>query len=45
MFEAVDKPALRPLPVVPYADGEWTGRRKVARDYHVQIDKHYYSVP
>ena len=45
MFEAVDKPALRPLPMVPYVYGEWTGKRKVAMDYHVQIEKHYYSVP
>ncbi len=44
-FEDVDQPALRPLPTNPYEYGVWTSMRKVAPDYHVQIDKHCYSVP
>ena len=44
-FEEVDRPALRPLPTNPYEYGEWTSPRKVSLDYHVQIEKHYYSVP
>ncbi len=44
-FEDVDQPALRPLPTNPYEYGEWTSMRKVAPDYHVQIEKHCYSVP
>ncbi|MCY4674587.1 MAG: IS21 family transposase, partial [Bacteroidetes bacterium] len=44
-FEEVDRPALRPLPANPYEYGAWTGKRKVGLDYHVQIEKHFYSVP
>jgi transposase len=44
LFEAVDKPALKPLPLTPYEYAEW---RKVTVniDYHVAADRHYYSVP
>jgi len=44
LFEALDQPALKPLPseVFPYA--EWKQRR-AGLDYHVEIAKHYYSVP
>jgi transposase len=44
LFEALDRPALKPLPVERYQFGEW----KIARvniDYHVEVDLHYYSVP
>lgn len=43
-FEAIDKPALKPLPEQPY---QFTQVKKVRvhLDYHVEIDKHYYSVP
>jgi transposase len=44
LFERLDRPALRPLPPEPFLYGEW----KVARvniDYHVEIHRHYYSVP
>jgi len=43
-FDAVDKPALRPLPVVPYEYAEWR-KARVNIDYHIEIDGHYYSVP
>lgn len=44
LFATLDRPALRPLPVQPYAYAEW----KLARvniDYHVEVDGPYYSVP
>ena len=44
VFEAVDRPALRPLPERPYEWGIWK-RVKVNIDYHVELDFHYYSVP
>ncbi|MCI0541145.1 MAG: IS21 family transposase [Verrucomicrobiales bacterium] len=43
-FEAVDKPALKPLPAHPYEYAEWK-KARVHIDYHVEIDGHYYSVP
>ena len=44
VFEALDRPAMRPLPPAPYVFAEWQERR-VAFDYHVDVDRHYYSVP
>lgn len=44
-FEEFDKSALKPLPNQPFEYGEWTGTQKVGLDYHVYVDKHYYSVP
>ena len=44
VFEALDKPALRPLPPSPYVFAEWQ-KPKVNVDYHVQIHGNYYSVP
>lgn len=44
LFERVDRPALRPLPERPYEFAEWKAAR-VNIDYHVEYDKHYYSVP
>jgi transposase len=44
LFEELDKPALRPLPDRPYE----YATSKVARvniDYHVDFEKHFYSVP
>ena len=43
-FEQVDRPALRPLPAKPYVFAEWKTVR-VHIDYHVEVDRHYYSVP
>jgi transposase len=34
----------KPLPAEPYVFAEWKECR-VGLDYHVEIDKHYYSVP
>lgn len=44
VFEQVDKPALRPLPVDRYQYGDWETHR-VGIDYHVAFDHHWYSVP
>ena len=44
LFESLDKPALKALPLQPYTYAEW----KVAAvniDYHIEVDRHYYSVP
>jgi transposase len=43
-FEALDKPALQPLPAEPYVYAEWK-KARVHIDYHVAVDSHYYSVP
>ena len=44
LFEAVDHPALRPLPPTPYEFARFKICR-VSIDYHVEYHKHYYSVP
>jgi transposase len=44
LFERLDRPALRPLPAEPFVYGEWAVAR-VNIDYHVEIHRHYYSVP
>jgi transposase len=44
LFLELDYPALKSLPAEPYEYAEWRPRR-VGRDYHVDIDGHYYSVP
>ena len=44
LYETVDKPALKPLPEKPYEFAEWK-KARVNIDYHVEIDRHYYSVP
>lgn len=44
LFEEIDRPALRALPQEPYSYAEWQERR-VGLDYHIEVGKHYYSVP
>jgi transposase len=44
LFAEIDKPALRPLPATPYEYAVWK-QAKVSIDYHVELDRHYYSVP
>lgn len=43
-FESLDKPALRPLPIVAYVFKQYK-KGRVGIDYHVELLKHYYSVP
>jgi transposase len=44
LFEDVERSALKRLPAEPYVFAEWKECR-VGLDYHVEIDKHYYSAP
>ena len=41
-FETVDRPALKPLPPTRYEFAEWK-RATVGIDYHVELERHYYS--
>ena len=43
-FEDLDQPNLRPIPEIPY---EYAVRKtaRVNIDYHVEFEKHFYSVP
>ncbi|MGH9929081.1 MAG: IS21 family transposase [Pyrinomonadaceae bacterium] len=43
-FEALDQPALRPLPAQAYEYAEWR-KARVNIDYHIEVERHYYSVP
>jgi hypothetical protein len=43
LFEEIERGALKPLPARPYELAEWT-RPKVAFDYHLEHDDHFYSV-
>lgn len=44
-FEELDKPALRPLPAERFEYADWHGPIRVRQDYHVSLDRHFYSVP
>lgn len=44
LFERIEKSALRPLPESSFAPAVWT-KARVHLDYHVQVEKHWYSVP
>jgi transposase len=44
LFETLDRPALNPLPAEPFVYAEWK-KAKPGIDYHIEIDRHYYSVP
>lgn len=43
-FDALERPALRPLPAQPYEFARWR-RAKVHPDYHIEVEHAYYSVP
>lgn len=43
-WEAVDQPALKPLPLEPFDVSHWS-RARVNIDYHVAFDANFYSVP
>jgi transposase len=43
-FAEIDRPVLQPLPAERYMIASWkTVRANI--DYHVEVDRHYYSVP
>jgi transposase len=44
LFVSIDQPALCPLPVLPFGEGEWS-KARVNLDYHVVVANHRYSVP
>jgi transposase len=44
LFEQLDRPALKPLPVEGYVVAHWKPVRPNI-DYHVEVERHYYSVP
>lgn len=44
LFEQVDQPALKPLPIQAFDFGKWK-QAKVNPDYHIEVERHYYSVP
>lgn len=44
LFEALDRPALRPLPSHPY-EFALLAHAKASIDYHIQFDDNFYSVP
>ena len=43
-FEQLERDALRPLPLRAYEFGQWK-KAKVHPDYHIEVERHYYSVP
>jgi transposase len=43
-FEAIDRPTMKALPATRYEFAEWKNVG-VGIDYHVEFDRHYYSVP
>jgi transposase len=44
LFETLDQPALRPLPQLAY-EFALVKEARVNIDYHVEFERHYYSVP
>jgi len=44
LFLTVDKPHALPLPENPFEYAAWK-KARVNIDYHVEVDRHYYSVP
>ena len=44
LYAELDRPALQPLPAERYVIADWKTVR-ASIDYHVEVDRHYYSVP
>jgi len=44
LFEELERPAMQPLPAQRYEYADWLVAR-VNIDYHIEVDRHYYSVP
>jgi transposase len=45
LFEEIEKPALRPLPAERFEIYNYKTPTKLHIDYHVEVEKSYYSVP
>lgn len=43
-YHEIDRPALRPLPAQSYTFATWK-KAKVHVDYHIEVERAYYSVP
>jgi len=43
-FKELDQPSHKPLPARPYEYAAFK-RLRVGVDYHIEVEKHYYSVP
>jgi transposase len=44
LYEQLDRPVLKPLPAQAYVFATWK-KVRVNIDYHVELERHYYSVP
>ena len=44
LFERLDHPALKPLPVDPFVYSEWR-KARLNIDYHAEVEHHFYSAP
>ena len=44
LFEQVERAELAPLPKMPFVFARWKDA-KVSLDYHIEFERHYYSVP
>lgn len=44
LYEQLDRPALLPLPAQRYVFATWK-KARVNIDYHIELERHYYSVP
>ena len=44
-FELLDRPAMRPLPGAAFEYAEFKRARVSRLDYHVEFERHFYSVP
>jgi transposase len=44
LFEEIERSSLKPLPAEPYIYATWKQCR-VGLDYHIEVERHYYSVP
>lgn len=44
LYEQLDRPALQALPAQPYVFATWK-KARVNIDYHIEVERHYYSVP
>ena len=44
MYQLLEQPVLKPLPARRFEYADWL-RARVNIDYHIEVDRHYYSVP
>jgi hypothetical protein len=44
LFTSAEKAALKPLPALPFVVASWK-RARVGMDYHIELQRHRYSVP